>query len=164
MFQMKKRYERLRLAQAPDTLQPPIDSEHAETSASAPPERTIETFVGSEPVVLEGPATGIAADGRDAEELDIREPGVIYPPAEHSGPQPSGPSAPAADGDSEPCKGKSDQGNDPRVKASFGLRSSHNEELSVASCGCIVGRKTFIGSESPTNVLVCSHISYLCGT
>lgn len=61
------------------------------------------------------------------------------------------------------CGGKPSVGNR-KVKARFGRRRTHNEELCVASCGIILGRMTFYGSESPTNVRVwpccfrCSHV------
>ena len=57
------------------------------------------------------------------------------------------------DEDGDECGGKSLVGNR-KVKARFGRRRTHNEELCVASCGTILGRMTFYGSESPTNVRV----------
>lgn len=51
------------------------------------------------------------------------------------------------------CNGKPSVGNR-KVKARFGRRRTHNEELCVASCGIILGRMTFYGSESPTNICV----------
>jgi hypothetical protein len=51
------------------------------------------------------------------------------------------------------CKGKPDAGNH-QVKASFGQRWTHNEELYVASCGVILGRATFLGSEALNGVRV----------
>jgi hypothetical protein len=103
--------------------------------------------------VPEGPATGVTQYSH-AEELDVREPGPIHPSVISV--------ASAGTGTSEPCDRNSNKGNNPCIKASFGLRSSHNEELCVASCGCIVGRKTFVGSELPTNVLVRPHHIMLC--
>ncbi|KAJ3520707.1 hypothetical protein NMY22_g12634 [Coprinellus aureogranulatus] len=47
--------------------------------------------------------------------------------------------------------GKPDTGNK-GLKARFGRRRTHNEELCVASCGVIVGRATFFGSEAPNGV------------
>ena len=51
------------------------------------------------------------------------------------------------------CDGKSLVGNR-KVRARFGRRRTHNEELCVASCGIVLRRMTFYGSESPTNVRV----------
>lgn len=51
------------------------------------------------------------------------------------------------------CDGKPDTGNK-RVRARFGRRRTHNEELCVASCGVILGRATFYGSEAPNGVRV----------
>ncbi|TEB19835.1 hypothetical protein FA13DRAFT_1646014 [Coprinellus micaceus] len=49
------------------------------------------------------------------------------------------------------CEGKPEAGNC-KVKARFGRRRTHNEELAVYSCGIIVGRATFYGSEAPNGV------------
>lgn len=57
------------------------------------------------------------------------------------------------DDEGNECDGKLQVGNR-KVKARFGRRRTHNEELCVASCGLILGRTTFFGSESPTNVRV----------
>lgn len=51
------------------------------------------------------------------------------------------------------CDGKSTQGN--RVlRARFGRRRTHNEQLCVFSCGVVAGRATFFGSEAPNGVRV----------
>jgi hypothetical protein len=49
--------------------------------------------------------------------------------------------------------GKSEKGNR-TVRARFGRRRTHNEELCVASCGVILGQATFYGSEAPNGVRV----------
>ncbi|KAJ7457135.1 hypothetical protein B0H11DRAFT_1738737 [Mycena galericulata] len=49
------------------------------------------------------------------------------------------------------CEGKPETGNR-SVRARFGRRRTHNEELCVASCGVILGRATFYGSEAPNGV------------
>ncbi|TFY52205.1 hypothetical protein EVJ58_g10145 [Rhodofomes roseus] len=51
------------------------------------------------------------------------------------------------------CEGKSADGNT-KVRAQFGRRRTHNEELCVASCGVILGRATFYGSEAVNGVLL----------
>ncbi|KAG8850470.1 hypothetical protein FRB91_009052 [Serendipita sp. 411] len=51
------------------------------------------------------------------------------------------------------CKGKSSRGN-VKVRAKFGRKWTHNEEVVVASCGCIIGRITMYGSEAPNGVRV----------
>jgi CxC6 like cysteine cluster associated with KDZ transposases len=51
------------------------------------------------------------------------------------------------------CSGKPEKGNR-RLKARFGRRRTHNEELCVTSCGVILGRATFYGSEAPNGVRV----------
>ena len=65
-----------------------------------------------------------------------------------------------ADGDQEEveitkgdCGGKSAGGNQ-KFRARFGRRRTHNDELCVASCGVILGRTTFYGSEAPSAVRV----------
>jgi hypothetical protein len=49
------------------------------------------------------------------------------------------------------CDGKPDTSNK-SVWARFGRRCTHNEELCVVSCGVILGRATFYGSEAPNGV------------
>jgi len=51
------------------------------------------------------------------------------------------------------CGGKSSGGNQ-AIRARFGRRRTHNDELCVASCGVILGRTTFYGSEAPSAVWV----------
>jgi len=51
------------------------------------------------------------------------------------------------------CDGKPESGNK-SVRARFGRRRTHNEELCVGSCGVILGRATFYGSEAPNGVRV----------
>ncbi|KAF6763614.1 hypothetical protein DFP72DRAFT_1136202 [Ephemerocybe angulata] len=54
-------------------------------------------------------------------------------------------------GEEDLCAGKKSGGNR-GLKARFGRRRTHNEELCVASCGVILGRATFYGSEAPNGV------------
>jgi len=51
------------------------------------------------------------------------------------------------------CDGKPEEGNK-TLRARFGRKRTHNEELCVASCGVILGRATFYGSEAPNGVRV----------
>ncbi|GJE86647.1 hypothetical protein PsYK624_027280 [Phanerochaete sordida] len=51
------------------------------------------------------------------------------------------------------CNGKPATGNR-LLRALFGRRRTHNEELCVASCGVILGRATFFGSEAPNGVRI----------
>ena len=53
------------------------------------------------------------------------------------------------------CTGKDKDGNVKR-RARFGRRWTHNEQLVVSSCGVIIARATFFGSEAPNGVKVCS--------
>lgn len=53
------------------------------------------------------------------------------------------------------CGDKPPQGNQ-QLKARFGRRWTHNDELCTASCGVIIGRVTFMGSEAPNGVRVSS--------
>ena len=67
-----------------------------------------------------------------------------------------------ADGDQEievteeDCNGKPTSGNQ-KFRACFGHRRTHNDELCVASCGVVLGRTTFYGSEAPSAVRVCPY-------
>lgn len=57
--------------------------------------------------------------------------------------------------DKEPClAAKSELGNR-KLKAHFGRRRTHSEQLLVRPCGVIVARATFFGAEAVSNVLVC---------
>lgn len=53
------------------------------------------------------------------------------------------------------CDGKPETGNQ-KLRAQFGCKRSHNEELCVASCGVIFARQRFYGSEAPNGVRVCN--------
>jgi hypothetical protein len=57
------------------------------------------------------------------------------------------------DSNGELCDGKTETGNR-ALHARFGRRHSHNEELCVVSCGTILGREKFYGSEAPNGVRV----------
>ena len=61
------------------------------------------------------------------------------------------------------CDSKPEQGNQ-MVKARLGRKRTHNEELCVASCGVILGRATFYGSEAPNGVRVSDSLFLLCST
>ncbi|KAF8957712.1 hypothetical protein BDZ97DRAFT_2078966 [Flammula alnicola] len=50
------------------------------------------------------------------------------------------------------CDGKPEEGNQ-TLRARFGRKRTHNEELCVTSCGVILGRATFYGSEAPNGVV-----------
>jgi CxC6 like cysteine cluster associated with KDZ transposases len=45
-----------------------------------------------------------------------------------------------------------------KQRSQFGRRRTHNEQLCVGSCGIVIGRTTFFGSEGMENVLVCAKI------
>ena len=51
------------------------------------------------------------------------------------------------------CDEKPEEGNQ-TLRARFGRKRTHNEELCVSSCGIILGRATFYGSEAPNGVVV----------
>ena len=53
------------------------------------------------------------------------------------------------------CDGKSNKGNSHHLKARFGTRRTHNEELIMRPCGIILARATFYGSEAVSAVNVC---------
>lgn len=52
-----------------------------------------------------------------------------------------------------PCPDKTAEGNH-RVRARFGRRRTHNEQLIVRPCGIITSRETFYGAESVPQVVV----------
>lgn len=55
------------------------------------------------------------------------------------------------------CNGKAEEGNQGkrRLRASFGVRRTHNEQLIMRPCGVILARATFYGSEAVSAVNVC---------
>ncbi|KAH8797228.1 hypothetical protein DL96DRAFT_1825368 [Flagelloscypha sp. PMI_526] len=55
----------------------------------------------------------------------------------------------ATSDDVEECPEKPEDGN-VKIKARFGRRRTHNEQIMVRPCGIIVARKTFFGAESLT--------------
>jgi hypothetical protein len=44
-----------------------------------------------------------------------------------------------------------------KLRAQFGRRHTHNEQLIVALCGMILARETFYGAEGVGSVVVCEH-------
>lgn len=42
-----------------------------------------------------------------------------------------------------------------RIRAQFGRKRTHNEQLIVCPCGVIVARTTFYGAEAISAVIVC---------
>jgi hypothetical protein len=52
------------------------------------------------------------------------------------------------------CKEKDPDGKC-RIRARFGRQRSHNEQILVRPCGIIVARKTFFGSETTPQTIVC---------
>lgn len=52
------------------------------------------------------------------------------------------------------CGGKAETGNR-RLQAFFGRRRTHNEQVMMRSCGIIISRATFFGSEAISAVKVC---------
>ncbi|KAI1785056.1 hypothetical protein LXA43DRAFT_1100746 [Ganoderma leucocontextum] len=51
------------------------------------------------------------------------------------------------------CEAEKSASGNKRHRAQFGRRRTHNEELVVASCGIIIGRATFFGSEAINGVV-----------
>ncbi|KAJ7744876.1 hypothetical protein B0H16DRAFT_1889524 [Mycena metata] len=125
MFQLKHRLERLKVSQTHDSLAP---------GSSTSPNRMADEGDGDLMPELvdapqgddeddEGAAEGPGADADEDVEIDVA--GI--------------------------CEGKPETGNK-TVRARFGRRRTHNEQLCVGSCGVILGRATFYGSEAPNGV------------
>jgi hypothetical protein len=49
-----------------------------------------------------------------------------------------------------------------RLRAQFGRRRTHNEELMVAPCGIILARETFYGAEGVNSIAVRHQLHHLC--
>ncbi|KAJ7653859.1 hypothetical protein B0H17DRAFT_1100358, partial [Mycena rosella] len=122
MFQLKRRLERLHVSQTHDSL-----SAGSNAAPRARMTNEIDGVLLPDLVVAEagtdGDLEGLGAD--EDEDVEIDANGI--------------------------CDGKPETGNK-SVRARFGRRRTHNEELRVASCGVILGRATFYGSEAPNGV------------
>lgn len=57
--------------------------------------------------------------------------------------------------DSDPACNDKDEDGRRRIRARFGRRRSHNEQIFVRPCGIIVSRATFFGSETTPQTIVC---------
>ena len=143
MFMLKKRFERLNISQV-------TFSSGTDLSADMPD-------AGNDiSEAVEGP-------GVDDEDVEFDESDVVnFVPGDSAdlvdgttlvdqSTLPEASSGATDDGDT--CNGKPETGNR-NTKARFGRRWTHNEELCVASCGVILGRATFYGSEAPNGVWV----------
>ena len=138
MFQLKTRLERLKISQTHDSLSVP--------SLSTDQPR----ILAQDELVVMVTDLQPAAEGELGDETED-------PPPEGSGDTDD---HVLIDSDGDLCDGKSETGNR-KLRAQFGRRRSHNEELCVASCGTIYGRKRFYGSEAPNGVRVSSFIAML---
>lgn len=143
MFQLKKRLERSKILQTVDSL-----STNPRTTQSRFPKDDLEFSATAKDLQpLSASSSDLDVDNNVSNELDV-----------------------AGDEDvtidvSGICDGKPDTGNR-NVRARFGRRWTHNEQLCVASCGVILGRATFYGSEAPNGVCVrvllnCMNLTYI---
>jgi hypothetical protein len=132
MFQLKRRLERLKITQTHDSL---------------PSARSMAEEQSRINVRIEGDVhiTHLRPDDTIVSNEDDED---IFHPGEGPGDDEMTLDANGV------CNGKPESGNR-ALRARFGRRRTHNEELCVASCGTILGRATFFGSEAPNGVRVC---------
>lgn len=140
MFQLKLRLAQLKVMQPANSL--PTNAEHTVPIPSIS-EDSSQPAGASKSSDTSMPASGLHDD--EAEELDLgfrknASGGLDIVPAAL-------------------CDGKSDTGNR-KLRARFGRRRTHNEELCVASCGIVLGRATFFGSEALNGVRVCQLLDH----
>jgi hypothetical protein len=127
MFQLKSRLERNKTSQPPSSI-PPNSADQSAKDTTIPLEDSVtESFNESEFMDLKDEHVLVGADGG----LETN------PPLEPT----------------EGCPSKPETGNR-KVRALFGRKRTHNEELCVASCGVILGRATFYGSEGANSIRV----------
>lgn len=138
MFQLKSRLERTKVLQLQSSI----------------PKEASEKLLLLDPTGGDGPYHEDEGAGLDDEEIIISHAGDIEavlstdaPDATMSGQSDVG------------CPSKSEGGNQ-AVCARFGRKRTHNEELCVSSCGMILARETFFGSESLTNIKVSFYFHY----
>jgi len=132
MFQLKSRLHRLKITQTHDSLSMGSSSTNQTQDRIAAPNELDVTAVDLCPDLRE--TTG------DDDEANLEGPGdsddqVLVNSA------------------GDLCDDKPETGNR-KLRAQFGRRRSHNEELCVASCGVTFGRERFYGSEAPNGVRV----------
>ena len=56
------------------------------------------------------------------------------------------------------------QAKEGKLRAQFGCKRTHNEQIIVAPCGMIIAHETFYGAEAVTSVIVSTHFFYFFGT
>jgi hypothetical protein len=136
MFQLKHRLERVKISQPPDSLATNLIS-HSD------PLR-LQDELGAHSSDLLPDSAELFDDRVNVDGTGILDEEVLLDPE-------------------GTCEGKPETGNR-RVRARFGRRRTHNEQLCVASCGVILGRATFFGSEAPNGVRVSplSSLDYAC--
>jgi len=47
-----------------------------------------------------------------------------------------------------------------RLRAQFGRKRTHNEQVIVAPCGIIIARETFFGAEAVSSVVICFFLAF----
>ena len=136
MFQLKNRLQRSYKGTAPPNLLPDTDSTPS-TSRLIP--SNVETSVTGTDLLP------VLFDVEEPWELTVERPNLDDEDEEIELSLP--------DEQFEGCDGKSAKGNK-TVRARFGRKRTHNEQLGVFSCGITAGRATFFGSEAPNGVRV----------
>ncbi|KAJ7702176.1 hypothetical protein B0H16DRAFT_1902481 [Mycena metata] len=122
MFQLKHRLERLNVSQTHDSLSTGSNRSRTRMTDELDGDLLPDLVDGD----TEDEGVELEGSGADADEdVEIDASGV--------------------------CDGKPETGNR-TVRARFGRRRTHNEQLCVGSCGVILGRATFYGSEAPNGV------------
>ncbi|KAJ7275992.1 hypothetical protein C8J57DRAFT_1061972, partial [Mycena rebaudengoi] len=126
MFQLKSRLKRLKGSTLSSSL-PEVDSPSSPSRISASNE-TVATGADLLPLLFEDeePELNIALPNPADDDDEIEMPS---------------------------CEGKSAKGNR-TLRARFTRWHTHNEQLCVTSCGIILARATFFGSEAPNGVRV----------
>jgi hypothetical protein len=160
MFQLKSQLERNKLSHTHDSL--PIPSVDGLDGAFTPPdnlaiEKEKDRSDDGEGMGLHDAAVFVNDDGgmepADAFDSNSTSTGA----ASESGMAAMDVDQPALmsqKGGAARCDGKPETGNRRRLRARFGRKRTHNEELCVTSCGVILGRATFYGSEAPNGIRV----------
>ncbi|KDR68401.1 hypothetical protein GALMADRAFT_231368 [Galerina marginata CBS 339.88] len=146
MFQLKRRLERLKVSQTHDSLLTTptssrsrlVNEEVEATERDVRPENLLPMQTDSANDANAATASILEGSGADEDEdivLDANGDELL----------------PDLVDDADTCDGKPEAGNR-TIKARFGRRRTHNEQLCVGSCGVILGRATFFGSEAPNGV------------
>lgn len=134
----------------PDSMPSP-DSTPPDSAAALPP---VSVMPDSAPPPNSTPSPDSAPPPDSTPSPDSTAPPNSAPPLAEPPSLPSPPPCAQPPPPSQQCPDKPPEGNR-KLRAMFGRRRTHNEQLFVRPCGMIIERDTCFGSESVSQIAVC---------